>query len=235
LTDGDMSDESDEIKPSHSESEYAPGGTEVEVGSGPEEEPEQIAIPEILPVLPLKNTVLFPFLLSPLLVKSPRSRRVVDEVLLTPDRLLVCTAVRRPVEGSPGTDDVYHVGTVMRIVKMLKFPDDSYRLLVQGVARVRVEKFVAEEPFLRGRIHRLVETGFGDSVETTALVRSISQQFGALVAESPRLSDELQILAANLEDASKLGDLVGSNLEFDVAGKQHILEELHIPTRLWRR
>jgi len=228
-----MSD-GEEIKPSQPESKYAPGGTQVEVGSGPEEEAEQIAIPEILPILPLKNTVLFPFLLSPLLVKSPRSRQLIDEVLLTPDRLLMCTAVRHSVEGSPGVDDVYPVGTVMRIVKMLKFPDDSYRLLVQGVARARVEKFVSEEPFLRGRIQRLTETGLEDSTKTTALVRSLSQQFGALVAESPRLSEELQILAANLDDASKLGDLVGSNLEFDVAGKQAVLEELHVPTRLER-
>jgi ATP-dependent Lon protease len=229
-----MSDENEEIKPSHSESEYVPSGTEVEVGRGPEEEAEQIAIPETLPVLPLKNTVLFPFLLAPLLVRSPRSRQLIDEVLLTPDRLLMCTAVRNPVEGSPGTDDVYRVGTVMRIVKMLKFPDDSYRLLVQGVTRARVEKFVGEEPFLRGRIQRLTETGVDDSVETTALVRSLAQQFGALVVESPRLSEELQILAANLDDASKLGDLVGSNLEFDVAGKQLVLEELDVPKRLER-
>ena len=86
----------------------------------------------------LKNTVLFPFLLSPLLVKSPRSRRLIDEVLVSPDRLLICSAVRNETESSPMADDVYEVGTVMRIVKMLKFPDDSYRLLVQGVARVRV-------------------------------------------------------------------------------------------------
>jgi len=228
-----MSDE-EEIKPRQSEKRYSPGGTEVEVGRGPQEESEQIAIPEALPVLPLKNTVLFPFLLSPLLVKSPRSRQLIDEVLLTPDRLLMCTAVRHSVEGSPGVDDVYRVGTVMRIVKMLKFPDESYRLLVQGVARARVEEFVNQEPFLRGRIQRLTETGLEDSAKTTALVRSLSQQFGALVAESPRLSEELQILAANLNDASKLGDLVGSNLEFDVAGKQGILEELHVPTRLER-
>jgi ATP-dependent Lon protease len=136
------------------------------------------------------------------------------------------------VEASPAAEDVYRVGTVMRIVKMLKFPDESYRLLVQGVARVRVEEFVSEEPFLRARIHPLAETGLDDSVETTALVRNLTQQFGALAAESSRLSDELQVLAANLEDPSKLGDLVGSNLEFDVAGKQRILEELHVPTRL---
>jgi ATP-dependent Lon protease len=227
-----MSEESEDISLDVPESGYGQGGTEVVVGSGSGEEGDQVEIPEELPVLPLKNTVLFPFLLSPLLVKSARSRTLIDEVLISPDRLLMCSAVNRPIEESPLSGDVYGVGTVVRIVKMLKFPDDSYRLLVQGVARVRVEEFVAEDPFLRARISRLEETGIDDSVEITALVRSVSQQFAALVAESPRLSDELQVLAANLDDPSKLGDLVGSNLEFDVAGKQRILEEVHVPTRL---
>jgi len=227
-----MSEESEDIALDVPESGYGQGGTEVVVGSGSGEEGGRVEVPEVLPVLPLKNTVLFPFLLSPLLVKSERSRKLIDEVLISPDRLLVCSAVNRPIEESPLADDVYRVGTVVRIVKMLKFPDDSYRLLVQGVARVRIEEFVAEDPFLRGRISRVEESGIDDSVEITALVRSVSQQFAALVAESPRLSDELQVLAANLDDPSKLGDLVGSNLEFDVAGKQRILEEAHVPTRL---
>jgi ATP-dependent Lon protease len=227
-----MSDETEDITLDRPESGFPPGGTEVVVGSGSGDEGEQVEIPEELPVLPLKNTVLFPFLLSPLLVKSERSRRLIDDVLISPDRLLVCAAVNRAIEESPMAADVYRVGTVVRIVKMLKFPDESYRLLVQGVARVRVEEFVAENPYLRGRLLRLEEGGVDDSVEMTALVRSVSQQFAALVSESPRLPDELQVLAANLDDPSKLADLVGSNLEFDVAGKQRIVEELHVPTRL---
>ena len=211
------------------------GGTEVEVGSGedPEEiDGDEIELPESLPILPLKNTVLFPFLLSPLLVNTARSQRLIDEVLARPDRLLVCTAVKRPVEGSPSADDVYATGTALRVVKMLKFPDDSYRLLVQGVARVRIDEFADEEPFLRGRISRIDESGMSDSVEMTALVRNVSQQFAALVSESPRLSDELQVVAVNIEDPSKLADLVGSNLDLDVAGKQTILEEANVRERL---
>ena len=135
------------------------GGSEmpVAVSSGLEGHVAGTEIPAVLPVLPLKNTVLFPFLLSPLLVSSARSKRLIDEVLLRPDRLLLCVAVRNPVEGSPSAADVYRVGTVMRIAKMLKFPDDSYRLLVQGIARARVTDFVSETPYLRGRIERLHE------------------------------------------------------------------------------
>ncbi len=207
-------------------------GAEVHVGSGDAEASVHVEIPTHLPILPLKNTVLFPFLLSPLLVKSDNSKLLIDAVLLSPERMLMCVAVKKQVDGSPGPDDVYSVGTVVRIAKMLKFPDESYRLLVQGVCRARVEEFTTGQPFLRGRICDLKETGDMDSVETAALTRNISQEFGSLVAESSRLSDDLQVLAGSLDDPSKLADLVGSKLEFDVAGKQQILEELSVPARL---
>jgi ATP-dependent Lon protease len=216
----------------------APGsGTEVAVDTGAGSAGGEVAsleLPELLPVLPLKNTVLFPYLLNPLLVNSERSKRLIDAVLLTPERLLLSAAVRRPVEGSPGPDDVHRVGTVLRVVKMLKFADGSYRLLVQGVVRAAVEEFVAREPFLRARVRRLLETGERGSVEATALVRSVRDQFASVVAESTRLSDDLQILAANIEDPSRLADLVASNLDAEVATKQALLEELDVVARLRR-
>ena len=210
------------------------GGTEIAVESGGGEEAAELEIPDALPVLPLKNTVLFPHLLSPLLVNTDRSRRLIDEVLRSPERLLLSVAVRRPVEASPRPDDVYRVGTVMRIAKMLKFPDESYRLLVQGVARARIDDFVSEEPFLVGRVTRLDERADPGSVETTALARNLAQQFVSLVASSPRLSDELQVLAQGVDDPAKLADLVASNLELEVAGKQDLLEELDVRRRLER-
>ncbi len=227
-----MSDESDPIEAL--EDADRPLGTEVAVGSAAEEETAAIEVPRTLPILPLKNTVLFPFLLSPLLVSSERSKRLIDAVVLDPHRLLVCAAVRRPVEESPRPDDVHRIGTVVRIVKMLKSSDDSYRLLVQGVARAAIDGFVAESPFLRGHVEVLRDSGDLGSVETAALTRNVSQNFVALVAESPRLSDDLQVLGSNVDDPSKLADLVSSNLDLDVAGKQELLEELHVPNRLRR-
>ncbi|MEE8165723.1 MAG: endopeptidase La [Myxococcota bacterium] len=210
------------------------GGMEIQVGSGPQDDAEELLeLPAELPVLPLKNTVLFPYLLSPLLVNTPSSQRLIDDVLVRPDRLMVCTAVSRDIQGPPGADDVYSVGTVLRIVKMLKFPDDSYRLLVQGVSRVELSVFTASDPYLRAEIAPIEESGeWDDSVEMTALVRSVAQQFSTLVSESPRLSDDLQVLVANLDDPSKLADLVASNLDLDVAGKQQILEAYNVGVRL---
>ncbi len=219
------------IEPSRSQ---GGGGTAVRVLSSVEDEgdEEAVEIPDSLPILPLKNTVLFPYLLSPLLVNTPASQRLIDDVLMRSDRMLVCTAVRRPVEGPPGPDDVHRVGTVLRVVKMLKFPDDSYRLLVQGVARVNIDAFDQTDPYLAGRISVRADTGDLESVEVEALSRSVAQQFSQLVGESPRLSDELQVLVANLDEPSKLADLVGSNLDFEVIGKQHVLEERDVPDRL---
>jgi len=209
-------------------------GTAVVVGRVGDEAAARDEVPATLPVLPLKNTVLFPHLLSPLLVSSPRSKQLIEEVLVSPQRLLVCVAVRNAVEGSPGAGDVHRIGTLMRVAKMVKFPDDTYRLLVQGVARAEITEFTSEEPFLRGRVRVLEETGDLGSVETLALMRNVAQQFASLVSESPRLSDELQVLAANTDHPSKLADLAGASLDFDAAGKQELIEELDVPRRLRR-
>ena len=138
-----------------------PGGTEIAVGTGAHEDDEpSFEWPAVLPVLPLKNTVLFPHILSPLLVNTERSQALIDDVLVRPDRLMVAAAVLDPsLEGSPGPDEIYRVGTVLRVVKMLKFPDQSYRLLVQGVGRVAIGEFEATDPFLRARVTAIEEEG----------------------------------------------------------------------------
>ena len=209
-------------------------GQEVAVGIGGGEEAPRLELPDALPVLPLKNTVIFPHLLAPLLVNTERSKRLIDAVLLSSHRLLLAVGVRNPVEGSPAREDLFETGTVLRIVRMLKFPDDSYRLLVQGVARARVEAFTQEAPFFQARIRALPEVGDVQSVEAQALARTVREQFVTLVSESSRLSDELQILAMNIEDPSRLADLVASNLDLDIAGRQAFLEELDVVQRLQR-
>lgn len=209
--------------------------SEIVIYSGEDgDEPGEIeTIPDVLPVLPLKNTVLFPFLVSPLLVNTPRSQSLIDEVLVHPDRLMVCSAVKHEVDGSPGPDDVYTVGTVIRVVKMIKFPDDSYRLLVQGVGRVSIDSFESTTPFLRAHVTEIIDPPeVPESVEMTALVRNVRQQFSALISESPRLSDELHMLSMNLDEPAKLADLVASNLDLDVAGKQAVLSARDVEERL---
>ena len=194
----------------------------------------ETSVPETLPILPLKNTVIFPHLLAPLLVNTERSKKLIEAVMAGPERLILSVAVKGAVEGSPRQQDLHRVGTVLRVAKMLKFPDSSYRLLVQGVARARIVEFGPDEDYFRGRIEVLTDSGAADSVEATALARDVRDQFVALVSESPRLSDELQVLAMNIEEPSRLADLVASNLELDLAGKQAFLEELDVVARLRR-
>jgi ATP-dependent Lon protease len=193
-----------------------------------------LRVPELLPILPLKNTVIFPHLLAPLLVNTERSKKLIEAVMATPERLMLSVAVRGAVEGSPRQEDLHRVGTVLRVAKMLRFPDDSYRLLVQGVARARIVDFAPDEEYFRGRIELLADRGDAESVEAAALARDVRDQFVALVSESSRLSDELQVLAMNIEEPSRLADLVASNLELDLAGKQAFLEELDVVARLRR-
>ncbi len=202
--------------------------------TSPEVAQEVGELPGDLPILPLKNTVIFPHLLAPLLVNTERSKTLIDAVLADPDRLMMSVAVNRPLEGSPRTEDLHRTGTVLRIVKMLKFPDDSYRLLVQGAGRARVTEFLDEDPFFRGRIEDLKDHGDATSVEALALTREVRDQFVGLVSESSRLSDELQVLAMNVEEPARLADLVASNLDLDIAGKQAFLEELDVVARLHR-
>jgi ATP-dependent Lon protease len=199
-----------------------------------EEDRLEQELPGELPVLPLKNTVIFPHLLAPLLVNTDRSKALIDAVMAGEERLLLSAAVRGPLEGSPRKEDLHGTGTVLRVAKMLRFPDGSYRLLVQGIARARIDTFVADDPFFRGRISVLPDEGDTGSVEVQALARDVRDQFVSLVSESSNLSDELQVLAMNLEEPSRLADLVASNLELDIAGKQAFLEELDVAQRLRR-
>jgi ATP-dependent Lon protease len=211
--------------------------TEAEQGPEPKvvaERGGEGSVPETLPILPLKNTVIFPHLLAPLLVNTERSKKLIEAVMAGPERLILSVAVKGAIEGSPRQQDLHRVGTVLRVAKMLKFPDSSYRLLVQGVARARIVEFGPDEDYFRGRVEVLADAGEADSVEATALARDVRDQFVALVSESPRLSDELQVLAMNVEEPSRLADLVASNLELDLAGKQAFLEELDVVARLRR-
>jgi len=215
------------------ESVSRPGTSETpEPGNPGEAAPAQAALPTTLPVLPLKNTVIFPHLLAPLLVNTERSKALIDAVMAGDDHLMLAVAVKDAVEGSPSPDELHRTGTVLRVAKMLRFPDDSYRLLVQGVARARVDDFTEEDPFFRGTLTALADRGEADSVEAQALARDVRDQFVSLVSESSQLSDELQVLAMNLEEPSRLADLVASNLELDVAAKQAFLEELDVVERL---
>jgi ATP-dependent Lon protease len=192
-----------------------------------------VQVPSDLPVLPLRDTVLFPNSFMPLAVAREASVRLVDEANAAGRLIGVFTQREASVE-EPLQDDLYPVGTVTHIHKMFKLPDGSLRLIVQGLARVQLERIVQTRPYLRATV-AVTEDQLRDEdhLEIDALQRNIKSNFQQVVSLSPLLSDDLQALAANITDPGKLADFIASSLAtIGTAVKQEILSTLDVRARM---
>jgi ATP-dependent Lon protease len=192
-----------------------------------------LAIPSELPILPLRDTVLFPNSFMPLAVARESSVRLIDDAIANGKLIAVFTQRDASVE-EPGQDDLYTVGTATHIHKMFKLPDGSLRLIVQGLARLRLEEVVASQPYLRARVSSAIEDlNDADRLEIDALARNIKTNFQQVVSLSPLLSDDLQTLAVNIAEPGRLADFIASSLStIGTATKQEVLETLDIRTRM---
>jgi ATP-dependent Lon protease len=190
-------------------------------------------IPDELPILPLRDTVLFPNSFMPLAVARESSVRLIDEAISAGRVIGVFTQRDASVE-EPEQGDLYQVGTASHIHKMFKLPDGSLRLIVQGLARLTLEEITATRPYLRGRARQATEaTNETDQLEIDALLRNIKTNFQRVVSLSPLLSDDLQTLAANIADAGRLADFIASSLTtIDTVAKQEVLETLDVRARM---
>jgi ATP-dependent Lon protease len=201
--------------------------TDGDVHLGPGEE-------KVFPVLPLTNLVCFPYLLLPMGVEGARDTRLVDRVMLG-DRLVALFTVKNPKPSDPGnasgkTEALYDVGVLAIILKMLRMPDDSLRLMVQGLQRVKRGGLLTDGEYLRAPVSPLEERE-PDTVRLKALRASILDVFGNLVKLSGR-SEELQVAALNLEENSRLADFVATNLNLEVPERQAILATPNVEKRL---
>ncbi|NUN92880.1 MAG: endopeptidase La [Verrucomicrobiae bacterium] len=187
-------------------------------------------LPSSLPVMPLSDLVVFPFMVAPLLVNTKPSVRLVDEVVAG-NRLLLLVLQKRPDQEDPGPEDLHRFGCAARVLKMLKFPDESTRVLVQGIRRARVTDFEKDSAFLRATIDPVDDVVLMD-LETEALSRNATKIFSEVVTLSPHLADELKIAALNMEDAGKLADLIVANLNLPPTEKQKFLEMTDARARL---
>jgi ATP-dependent Lon protease len=192
----------------------------------------QRTLPASLPVLPLRETVPVPDGLTPLAVGQERSVRLVNDVLAG-DRLLVMVASRDPEVEAPGPDDLYDVGVVGAIARMLKVPDGTLRILVQGAQRVHIDRWVQETPYLVAEISEQPDA-IAESPELTALMRNVQGTFTNIVEEVPYLPEELQVAVANLDDPSGLASLITGSLRLRTEEKQALLEEVDVVRRLRR-
>jgi ATP-dependent Lon protease len=187
-------------------------------------------LPEALPILPLRDTVTFPDTLTPLAVGQPRSVQLVDDVLGT-NRMLVMVTSRDPENDEPGPDDLYDVGVVGAVARMVKIPDGTLRILVQGMQRVKLGSYVAEQPYLVARISELPDVS-EPSPELEALSRNVQRTFSEIVEQIPYLPEELQLAVANIDDPAALGHLIAGALRIDTPEKQELLEEVDVAKRL---
>ncbi|HVF60212.1 MAG TPA: endopeptidase La [Thermoanaerobaculia bacterium] len=197
-----------------------------------EPQEESVKVPDVLPVLPLKDTVVFPYIILPLSVGRDKSVVAVDRALAE-NRVIMLVAQRDSAVENPGEADLYPFGTAAVILRMLKLPDGRIRILVQGVARARTEHISQVEPYLQAKIERLEEPEPSESgLEAEALVRSVKESLERAVGLGKAISAEVMVIAANLEDPGRLADLAASNLDLKLPEAQAILETMDPVERL---
>src|SRR6476659_563168 len=187
-------------------------------------------LPDALPVLPMREAVTYPETLTPLAVGQERSIRLVDDVL-SGNRMLVMVASRDAEDEEPGPDKLYDVGVVGIVARMLKVPDGTIRILVQGTQRVRLGPYVTEEPYLVARIDELPDE-VEPSPELEALTRNVQRTFSEIIEQIPYLPEELQMAVANIDDPSTLSHLIAGALRISTDEKQELLEEIDVAKRL---
>ena len=190
-------------------------------------------VPPEMPVLPLRDTVLFPQAFMPLAVARESSVKLIDEAVASGQTIAVF-AQKEAGEDEPTQADLHPVGTASQIHKMFKLPDGSLRIIVQGLARVRLEEVTATRPYLRGRVIEAPEVlKEEDRLEIDALQRNIKANFQQIVSLSPLMSDDLQALASNITDAGRLADFIASGLgTIATETKQEVLQTLDVRARL---
>jgi ATP-dependent Lon protease len=189
-----------------------------------------VEIAEALPILPLKETVVFPQSVSPLAIGQERSVKLVEDVL-DGERMLALVTVKDPEVDQPGWDDLYETGTAAIVHKMIRVPDGTLRILVQGVARIKLQRRTQDDPYLVGEFE-VVEDVVEESQELEALTRSVQNEFGRLISLVPYLPPELELAAANVDEPSALSHLVASTLRLKTEEKQALLEQANVSDRL---
>ncbi len=191
------------------------------------EQSEEFFLPAEMPILPISEAVIFPAMMVPLVLSDTNLVRLADDCLAG-DKILGTFAQKELIadddENLDEKDLIYHIGTAVKIQKMLRFPDGSMRLLGQGIARCRIKKFVDGEPYMKAQVE-LIEEDVQEDSRTLAYMRGVANNFLKIIDASETLSEELKVVVMNIDDPGRLADLIATNLEIDVSEKQAMLEE----------
>ncbi|MBU8934423.1 MAG: endopeptidase La [candidate division Zixibacteria bacterium] len=195
-----------------------------------EDQKLQIVDSRVLPILPLKETLVFPYLVVPLMIQDTDQARLVDDALMRGSRIGLFLQ-KDQEQKNPGPDDLYHDGCSGSILKMLRFPDGTVRFLIQGLTRIRIRKFTGSDKLMLAEVEEVPDTEH-DAVELEALQRIVLERIKSLSDLAPYLTDEFHLSAINQDTPSKLADYVASNLNISMAHKQDLLAEADVHRRL---
>jgi ATP-dependent Lon protease len=191
---------------------------------------DELEIPTTLPVLPLKETVVFPGSLTPLAIGQERSVRLIEDAIADEPHVVALVTSKTDAD-EPGFDDLYDVGTAAIVDKMIKVPDGTLRILVRGIERIKVDRQLQTEPYLVAEISEVPDV-LVESDEVEALTRNVQTLFTRIVELVPYLPQELQLATANVEEPGALANLVASLLRIKPEEKQRLLELADVEARL---
>jgi len=204
----------------------------VKADQGPEQ--QQVSIPDVLPVLPLPDIVVFPYMIVPLFVNRDRSAKAVDQAL-SENRMILLVSQKNANVDDPKAEDLHDFGTVSVILRMLKLPDGRVRILVQGFSRAKVEYFEDSKPYITAKVAPKTEPQVvPDSPELEALIRNVKSSLEKMVSLGKNISQDLVAIATQIDDPGRLSDLVASNLDLKIDKAQEVLEVLDPVARLRR-
>lgn len=201
--------------------------------AGNPEEPSRISsrsLPDTLPILGLSDIVIFPGAVAPLLVETAPSIQLIDDVVAG-GRLMGTLLQRNPQVPDPAPEDLYGVGCVVRLAKMVKFPDNTARVLVEGLWRIHLKEYTTTLPYLTAR-YELMRDQRDESIEVTAMMRNAQSQFQEIIKLSPALSEQVKVAALNTEDPGHFTDLIAANLNLSLEDRQKLLETPSVRERL---
>jgi ATP-dependent Lon protease len=185
---------------------------------------EQVEIPTSLPMLPVRDIVVFPYMIIPLFVGRDSSIKSVEEALSRSDRLILLASQKEISDEHPSPDAIYKTGTVAMIMRMRKLPDGRIKILTQGLCKANIEKFTQTEPFYECKIERVQEPTAPTRVDAEALMRTVREQLEKVISLGKVLSPDILMVLDDIQEPGRLADLVASNLGLKVSDAQDILE-----------